>query len=278
MNEITTSDFGEISVEDRDCPHCGTNNDDVDPSSYSDGNWQIRDCRTCGFVYIDKAPLYSYLSEEMAWEVTTKAEEARRKKIRPLSYKVSKLSRWRLHMFPRKGVPHLIAANAEPGNILDIGCGDGLQLNGLAESFVPHGIEISKGLAATADGLFKKQGGFVINAPAVVGIKHFADNFFSAVNLRSYLEHEMHPFEVLTETHRALCPGGVALIKAPNFGSLNRMVMGKRWCGFRYPDHLNYFTARSLKKMGEKCGFLVSYGVKGRIPTSDNLHAVFTKP
>jgi hypothetical protein len=53
--------------------------------------------------------------------------------------------------------------------------------------------------------------------------------------------------------------------------------MGKRWCGFRYPDHLNYFTARSLREMGEKCGFSVSYGLKGRIPTNDNLHAVFRK-
>ena len=75
MNEVATAEFGEVSVKDRDCPLCGTNNDEVPPSPYSDGNWQIRDCQTCGFVYIDKAPLYSYLAEEMAWGATTKVEE-----------------------------------------------------------------------------------------------------------------------------------------------------------------------------------------------------------
>jgi len=277
MNEVGTADFGEIKVESRDCPLCRTNNDGVPPSPYSDGSWQIRNCRTCGFVYIDKAPLYSYLAEEMAWETTTKLEEVRREKIRPISFKLSKLSRWRLHLFPRKGSPHLIAANAEPGNIVDVGCGDGLQLKGLSDNYVPHGIEISKELSATADGLFRERGGYVFNAPALEGIKRFADNFFSAAILRSYLEHEMHPFEILKETHRVISPGGVALIKVPNFGSLNRMAMGKRWCGFRYPDHLNYFTAHSLREMGEKCGFSVSYGLKGRILTNDNLHAVFRK-
>lgn len=277
MNEVATADFGKISVENRDCPLCGTNNDGVPPSPYSDGSWKIRNCRTCGFIYIDKAPLYSYLAEELAWEATTKVEEARREKIRPVSFKLSKLLRWRLHMFPRKDPLHFVAANAEPGKIVDIGCGNGLQWADLSENYVPYGIDISKELAAHADRLFRERGGYVINAPALVGMKRLEDNFFSGAILRSYLEHEMRPLEILKETHRVLCPGGVALIKVPNFGSLNRMVMGKRWCGFRYPDHLNYFTARSLREMGEKCGFFVSYGLKGRIPTNDNLHAVFRK-
>jgi len=277
MNKVATADFGEINVENRDCPLCKTNNDGVSPSPYSDGSWQIRNCRTCRFVYIDKAPLYSYLAEEMDWGTTTKVEEVRREKNRPVSFKLSKLSRRRLHLFPRKGLPLLIAANAEPGNIIDIGCGDGLQMMDLSKNYVPHGIDISKKLAIHADGFFRERGGYAINAPALEGLNRFADNFFSAATMRSYLEHEMHPLEILKETHRVLYPGGVALIKVPNFGSLNRMVMGKRWCGFRYPDHLNYFTARSLREMGEKCGFSVSYGLKGRIPTNDNLHAVFRK-
>ena len=152
-----------------------------------------------------------------------------------------------------------------------------MQLVGLSKNYVPHGIDISKELASHADGLFREQGGYVINAPALLGMKRLEDNFFSGAILLSFLEHEIRPFEILREIHRVLCPGGVALIRVPNFGSLNRMVMGKRWCGFHYPDHLNYFTARSLREMGEKCGFLVSYGLMGRIPTNDNLRAVFRK-
>ena len=70
----------------------------------------------------------------------------------------------------------------------------------------------------------------------------FPLNFFSAALVRSYLEHKMRPFDVLEETHRTLNEGGVALVKVPDFASINRMVLRKRWCGFRYPDDLIYFT------------------------------------
>jgi hypothetical protein len=56
------------------------------------------------------------------------------------------------------------------------------------------------------------------------------------------------------------------------------MVMGAKWCGFRYPDHLNYFTARTLAEMAAKAGFETSFGLTGRPPTSDNIRAVLEKP
>ena len=40
----------------------------------------------------------------------------------------------------------------------------------------------------------------------------------------------------------------------PNFGSVNRRVSGSQWCGFRYPDHVNYFTPQSLRTMAADCG------------------------
>ncbi|MEE8394278.1 MAG: methyltransferase domain-containing protein, partial [Rhodospirillales bacterium] len=103
-------------------------------------------------------------------------------------------------------------------------------------------------------------------------------SFFSAAFMRSYLEHEMHPGQVLAETYRTLVPGGVVLIKVPNFASLNRIIMGKRWCGFRYPDHLNYFTPGTMSEMAKRCGFKVHFPLFGRIPTNDNMHVVLKKP
>jgi hypothetical protein len=75
-----------------------------------------------------------------------------------------------------------------------------------------------------------------------------------------------------------LAPGGFAVVKVPNYASLNRMVMGAHWCGFRYPEHLNYFTPKSLAGMAAKAGFAAGFGLTGRLPTSDNMWAVLTKP
>lgn len=69
----------------------------------------------------------------------------------------------------------------------------------------------------------------------------------------------------------------MAIIKVPNYGAINRMIMGRKWCGFRYPDHLNYFTPASLRRMAEKCGYSVKSAFSQRLPTSDNMYAILKK-
>ena len=98
---IETEHFGTVRVRHRDCPLCGHSNDEAAPSHYSHGPWVIKDCRGCGFVYIDSAPQYEMQFETMAWERTTKIEEQRRAEIRPISYKASKHTRFRMNILPK---------------------------------------------------------------------------------------------------------------------------------------------------------------------------------
>jgi len=275
--EVKSKNLGAVQVLHRDCPLCGRNNDDQPEVEYSFDVWTIRECDGCGFVYIDKGPDYAKLFAELSWETTTKIEEQRRAELRPVTYKASKLTRGRMHLLPRKQMPVMVEIWAQPGPVIDLGCGDGAQMNEMSTAFVPFGIEISTELSKAADMRFSISGGACVNAPTLDGLKSFADGFFTAATLRSYLEHEMHPLAVLKETHRVLAPGGVAIVKVPNYGSWNRMVMGAKWCGFRYPDHLNYFTPKTLRKMGERAGFTAHYGLTYTLPTSDNMYVVFKK-
>ena len=275
--EHWTGAFGKIGIVHRACPLCEHDNAAQPASRYSHDIWEVKNCSRCGFVYIEKAPDYEALFSNMAWERTTKVEEQRRAVIRPFSYKFSKRTRWRLHILPRKKMHLLVEAHARPGNLIDLGCGDGGAMAKLNADFVPFGVEISKNLAASANEVFGARGGRAINAPSLEGLKEFPDAFFSAATLRSYLEHEMKPAPVLRELHRTLAPGAVAIVKVPNYGSLNRMVTGRKWCGFRYPDHPNYFTPGTLRAMAEGCGYRVWFGLTFRLPTSDNMYAVLTK-
>jgi len=275
--EVQSANLGAVQVVRRNCPLCGRDNADQPDNPYSYDVWTLKDCPSCGFTYIDKAPDYAKLFEELSWEATTKIEEQRRAELRPVGYNASKLTRLRLRLLPRKQMPLMLEAWAQPGNVVDLGCGDGAPLNDLGPGFVPFGIEVSTGLAQGADTRFRARGGACVNAPTLEGLKSFPDNFFSAATLRSYLEHELHPLPVLAELHRALAPGGVAIVKVPNYGCVNRAVMGAKWCGFRYPDHLNYFTPKTLKKMGEKAGYAVHFGLTYTLPTSDNMYAVLKK-
>jgi len=275
---VETEDFGTIPVRTRDCPLCGRNNDAAPANRYSHKPWTIKGCTDCGFVYIDSAPHYAAQFEAMAWERTTKVEERRRAEIRPVSYVASKRTRFRLHLFPRHTVLGYIASGlGKGGNVLDLGCGTGQTLADFPPSFTPFGIEISSNLAAQADRTFRQRGGYVVNAPSVDGLRCFDNSFFAAASLRGYLEHEAEPLPVLNGLKRVLVPGGLAIVKVPNYASVNRRIMGSRWCGFRYPDHLNYFTPKTLAAMAAEAGFDTGFGVSGRLPTSDNIWAVLTK-
>src|SRR5580704_9937074 len=271
-----TGRYGVVRVVARACPLCGAE-DGAPRPGYGEGIWRLCECRACGFVYLDRAPDYAALFSAMAWEKTTVAEVERRAALRPASHRLSKLTRARMRLLPRKKMPDLVARHAAPGNVVDLGCGTGTQPAGLAEAYVPFGIEISSEAAAAADRLFAARGGRAVNAPSIDGLKTFAGGFFTAATLRSYLEHELQPRAVLAELHRTLAPGGVALIKVPNYASLNRRLTGRKWCGFRYPDHLNYFTPASLARMAEDCGYRARFGPTDRLPTSDNMYGVLTR-
>jgi len=268
----------ELNVVERPCPQCAHRNGPAAKARYGDGIWRAVACERCGFVYLDKAPDYEELFSRLAWEKTTKIEEVRREAARPISYKLSKKTRMRLHLFPRKDVIDLVARFVRPGNVVDLGCGNGILINKLDAAFTPFGVEISSALAEQADALLRARGGAVINAPSLHGLKTFADGHFTGATLRSYLEHELNPKTVLQELHRVLAPEGIAIIKVPNYGSLNRRVMGARWCGFRFPDHLNYFTPSSLSAMVGDCGFRVRrFNLLDRMPTSDNMWMIAEK-
>lgn len=270
--------FGDISIVPRVCPQCGDQNTGTPASRYSLGQWTIKDCRRCNLTYITSSPDYDTLFVQMAWEKSFAAENAWREETRGGLQSLSKKTRWRLHILPRKQVPDLLARYAEPGNVIDLGCGSGGHFDGLAEAFVPFGVEISKDLAAGADARFAGRGGRVVNAPSLEGLKEFPAAFFSAATLRSYLEHELHPAEVLAALFRVLKPGGIAVVKVPNYGSWNRRIMGSRWCGFRHPDHLNYFTPATLTDIARRAGFRAWFGPTWKLPTSDNMWALFEKP
>ncbi len=277
VQDYDSGEFGTIRVVGRACPLCGRDNGDVAPDRHSRDIWHLKHCRDCAFVYIDKAPDYAALFTTMAWERTSKAEERHRAEIRPISYRASKLTRARMRILPRKQIHLMVADFAAPGKVIDLGCGDGAALDALAADFTPYGVEISAAAAAAANQRFAQRGGHAVNAPSIEGLESFDDGFFTAATLRSYLEHEMNPAGVLKALHRTLAPGGAVIIKVPNYACWNRAVMGRRWCGFRFPDHLNYFTPRSLAAMARQSGYSVRFGWTHKLPTSDNMYAILGK-
>jgi hypothetical protein len=53
--------------------------------------------------------------------------------------------------------------------------------------------------------------------------------------------------------------------------------MGAKWCGFRFPDHVNYFSGRSLRALAESVGFRY-VRTNWLSPFDDNIIAVLKRP
>jgi 2-polyprenyl-3-methyl-5-hydroxy-6-metoxy-1,4-benzoquinol methylase len=69
----------------------------------------------------------------------------------------------------------------------------------------------------------RARGGRAVHAPTVVGVKEFPNRYFSGILLRSVLEHEKQPKELVEQCSRVLAPGGAIYVRVPNYGSLRSL-------------------------------------------------------
>lgn len=258
------------------------------PTPWSQGGWQVVRCGETDLVFLANPPSFEQLSEEFAWEKSSRIERQRRADKRPMLDRLSGLSKSMRRRFAgrRNKTTHLlqgIVGQRAKSSVLDIGCGSGhlmLAFTDLmsrkGQTVVPCGLEISKQLAEQARGPIEARGGKVVQSAAVHGLSAWDDGEVDTVMMISYLEHEAQPLAVLREIKRVLKPDGQCLLKVPNFACWNRRIRGRQWCGFRYPDHVNYFTPSTLREACVRGGLQFSQAWSDRTPLSDNMYAILT--
>lgn len=257
---------------------------------YSQGAYRVVRCEETGFVFLENPPEYKEVRDDFPFEVTVELERQRRKQAEPVMARLSAVAKQaKQWLFPKRNHMHKLAAMAAKRlapnreiRLLDIGCGCG----GLAvdcctrfakagRSATPIGIELSPTLAQGADRQFQAWSGHVIEAPALDATREIEAGTIDVALLASFLEHDRRPLELLQALRPALADDGCAIIKVPNFASLNRHLRGRRWCGFRFPDHVNYFTPSTLTRLAHEAGYTVDAPTWGdRQPLSDNMYAV----
>src|SRR3546814_11719770 len=98
-----------------------------------------------------------------------------------------------MRLLPRLKMPDLVRQLALPGIVVDVGCGDGGQMEALDDAYTPVGIEISAELALRAHGRFERRGGRCISAHSLEGLAPSADAFEAAGPLRPSVGHYMGP-------------------------------------------------------------------------------------
>lgn len=268
-----------VSANARPCPLCSSDQSGQPPGPYSKNEWNVKTCTDCGTTFLENAPEYEALESDFAWEKTSAAVDEERKKKKPVAKALDRFMKFfKDKVLKRDKAGTLTRAYMPPGKVLDIGCGRGNMLVRLPGEYIPYGIEVSRQLAEISRERIKGRQGQIIQADAITGLQSLEPDFFDGALLSAFLEHEINPSTLLKELHRVLKKNATAIIKVPNFDCINRKVMGRNWCGFRYPDHVTYFTPGTLLRLITESGFTVArFNFLDRFPFSDNMWLIIRK-
>jgi len=243
-------------------------------------------------VYLANPPAQERFCEEFAWEVTRRHESRRRSRREPLLHALSgALKTFRQRFLKRDKMAAIIgrllraAAGAGDGPIrlVDVGCAkaslcvrvaDRLP-RAVAGRLEPVGIEISNYLAKLAHLALRGRGGHCIHGTGLDGLAAIERGSADVIVLSCVLEHELSPLPLLRRCRERLAPDGRIVVKVPNYACIGRWLRGSRWCGYRWPDHVNYFTPATLAAMARAAGLeVVRMNVFDASPLSDSLYAV----
>ena len=138
----------------------------------------------------------------------------------------------------------LFRRHCQSGAVLDVGCSSGAFLYQLKQRFPGAyeilGTDVSGAPLdyAEAKGVPVLRGDFLAH--------DFGDKRFDAVTFWAVLEHLLEPKRFLEKAASILKSGGFCFVLVPNMKSLAVRTIGKRY-RYIYPQHLNYFTATTLR-------------------------------
>ncbi|WP_420130639.1 class I SAM-dependent methyltransferase [Longimicrobium sp.] len=135
--------------------------------------------------------------------------------------------------------------------IFEIGCGDGNFLAYLrGHGWRVHGSEYDADTAA----LVRRRHGIELFVGDVADAVPPGAPFKVAAAYH-VLEHVYRPAEWLAAVRRMLGPGGTLHLQVPNQGSLTRRLTGPAWASVMFPQHVYFYTPRTLDALLRRAGF-----------------------
>jgi len=201
----------------------------------------LRKCRNCSLIY-SSPRLATSVREEMLRREPSPISSERNLWLRHRM--AERMERMHREMLPFNGMTQKSAT------LLEIGCrwGHFLQL------CRPHyrsveGLEWSKERAAFARERFD------LEVSATDIFRDPWEGRYNVIAAWDLMEREPHPLEFLRWVHDHLESNGQLVLSTPNYESISRKLLRKRWFHFEPARHLMYFTPATLTALLRQAGF-----------------------
>lgn len=192
-------------------------------SEYLDG--KMCSCMNCGFVFAKPIPTEQEL-------IAHYEGYDRNDYLSPITVK-------RYHE-----ILDMLEPFRKTNKLIDVGCGIGL----FAEVAVERGWEVY-GTEFTEEAIsICKEKGIVMNQ-GVLDVNNYELGQFDVVTSFEVIEHVNNPVEEIQSFKKLLRPNGALYLTTPNFNSISRFLNGPKWSVICYPEHLCYYTPKTIHKL-----------------------------
>jgi 2-polyprenyl-3-methyl-5-hydroxy-6-metoxy-1,4-benzoquinol methylase len=190
-------------------------------------------CKKCDFIFMNKIPTDTELQEHYSTYSYTEDQSINPLTLESYNELLDHFEKYR-----------------KSNNIIDIGCGQGWFLEAAKQKgWNVFGTEYSKKAIELCikKGLNMKEG--------VINPLHYKNIEFDVVFSSEVLEHINNPISELSIIYNLLRKGGLLYLTTPNFNCYLRYQLKDKYDIISYPEHLSYYTNKTLNKVLSQTGF-----------------------
>lgn len=237
------------------CPVCTSNNIQnyikVKDSSVSQQDFQLSNCKACGFIFTNPVPAANSIGQYYASEQYISHSDTKKGLINQLYH-------WVRSYTLSKKIALLNEVNKNNSKkLLDIGCGTGyflvkaLELNWSIEGYEP-------------DETARKIANNKLNNKIHNSLSTITESGFDVITLWHVLEH-VHELNATIEIIKSkISATGKVIIAVPNIESWDAKYYAETWAALDVPRHLYHFSKSSITLLLKKHGFVLEQ-TKGMI-------------
>jgi 2-polyprenyl-3-methyl-5-hydroxy-6-metoxy-1,4-benzoquinol methylase len=134
--------------------------------------------------------------------------------------------------------------------ILDVGCGEGAFLiEAQKRGWEAHGTEYGENTyqRCLSKGIKMQKG--------ILEPSNYEKGSFDIITSFEVIEHINNPREEINNISSLIRPGGLFYCTTPNFNALGRFLLNKNYSILHYPEHLSYYTPKTLTHLLEQFHF-----------------------